>query len=69
VVLIEIVWTEARQEREFRRLAEALGATFLQQPLTSGELLAALCRAERQVHDLLIGSPPPLVRWRRAHER
>jgi DNA-binding NtrC family response regulator len=48
------------------RDAETLGATFLQKPLTSGELLAELCRAERQLHDLLIGSPPPRVRWRRA---
>ena len=51
------------------RDVEALGATFVQKPLTPGGLLATLYRAalrEGQVDDLVVESPPPLLHWRRA---
>ena len=69
-----LVVTSRYRDPVLTRDAEALGAAFVQKPLTPGRLLATAYRAchaawsERQVDDLLVGSPPSLVGWRGVHE-
>jgi len=67
-----LVVTSRYRDPVLTRDAEALGATFVQKPLTPGGLLAALYRAallEGKADHLLVGSPPPLLHWRRAPSR
>ena len=69
-----LVVTSRYRDPVLVRDAEALGAAFVQKPLTPGGLLATLYRAchaawsERQADDLLRGRPPSLVGWRRVRE-
>ena len=48
---------------------EALGATFVQKPLTPGGLLAplycAVLQGQGQLDGVLVRNPPPRMRWRR----
>lgn len=65
-----LVVTSRYRDPVLTRDAEALGAAFVQKPLTPGGLLAALDRAchaawrERHGDDLMEGSPPVPVGWR-----
>ena len=65
-----LVVTSRYRDPVLTRDAEALGAAFVQKPLTPAGLLAALSRAchaawlERQAGDMTGGTPPFLVDWR-----
>ena len=65
-----LVVTSRYRDPVLTRDAEALGAAFVQKPLTPAGLLATLSRAchaawlERQADDMMGGSPPFLVDWR-----
>src|SRR5688572_26347726 len=65
-----LVVTSRYRDPVLTRDAEALGAAFVQKPLTPAGLLAALSRAchaawlERRADDMAGGSPPLLADWR-----
>jgi DNA-binding response OmpR family regulator len=64
-----LVMTSRYRDPVLLRDTEALGATFMQKPLTPGALLTTLYRAalrEGQPDKVLVWSPPPRERWRRA---
>ena len=63
-----LVVTSRYRDPVLTREAEALGATFVQKPLTPAGLLAPLYRAarpDRQADDLMVGSLPSLAGCRR----